>query len=264
MSYGALGYWGVDRGAYDYEDIGFFTTPYERWNQNFWSSDQVYVFRFEVRGLDVEIEAASQVYPLIEAYVAAMPLGNKNQDIRGITLKPGGSGGILTAEIVFTDAGGVHLNTDRVEDTLEKMQAYLDFKRYQADVYRGRYAQMDTDKKEINAFWFKQPILWSSALFDSAGGSDLRFGFTDAFVKGRRGVWLNSSTARPQYELPNYEPPLLAPPRPRPTSGSGTPPDNRSTAHVVDDEETGMLPLIFVGTAAGLAVYYLYGRKARA
>lgn len=257
MSYGALGYWGVDLTAYDYPDIGVFTKPYHRWTQDSWSSDQVYVFRFEVMGLPCDIQTAAQAYPLIEAYVAAMPTGNKNQNIRGITLKPGGSGCTYLAEIVFTDAGGVHLNTDRAGTTLEKMMTYLRLQNSPAEVSKGKYAAIDSDEKQINSFWFSKPVLWSSALYDSAGGADLRLGFTEAFVKQRKGVWLNSSTAKPQYELPPYEPPPISPPRPRPSPG-GMP-----GSSAVESEEIGILPLVLVGAAAGLAVYYLYGGKAR-
>lgn len=259
MTYQALGYWGVDLTAHDYDDIGFTTSPYQRWVQENWDSHQVYLFRFEVSGLPSKIETAAVPYELIKAYVAAMPTGNKNQDIRGITLKPHGSGGAQLAEIVFTDAGGIHLNSDRAGTTLEKMNASLRSSRPEVEVSRGRYAAIVSDDKAISAFWFSKPILWSSARFDAAGGFDLGLGYTEAFYKNRRGVYLNSSTAKPQYELPAYEPPPIAPPGPKPPGGGGV--VTLEPVVIEVDGSPSVWPLVLVGAAAAFAVYKLYGQR---
>ena len=238
MTYRALGYWGVDFTSHDYPDIGLLTDDqgYVRFVQDSYDPEEVYVFRFNVSGLPSQIKTAAQVYPLVEAYVASMPIGNRNQDVRAIALSPSG-GDRYRAELIFHDGGGVHLNSDRVGTVLEKMNKYLVSRSSPLRVIEGAFATVAGDKqKTAKPFWFSKPLLWSYSAFEGSGQSDLAAGFTEAFFKGRRGVYLNSSAIAPQYELPAYESPPIGP--------SGTP----SIPGISPPQGTpGQLP----GTASG-------------
>jgi|GEM_PF-2333049 len=256
MSYRSLGWVGFADGTqHEYQDIRD-GQPYEKFNQWSWSGGEVYVFRFKAYGLPSPIKNISDARPYLDAYVLSMPTGNRNQDIRGITVSPSGSGGQQIVEIVFTDAGGVHANGDRAGETLAKMAAALTLKGIPASLDKGSvreiccpaYARL-TNAEAVQR-WLSFPILWSFSRFEASGKSILSQGFTKAWTDGK-GVWVGTAL-EPRYEI-QYQPtkPIVVPPEPsrgrgETPSGAETPSGFRSEA----EEPTNYAPFVVVGLVA--------------
>lgn len=194
MSYRAAPGLGASR---DWSDVGSSGSYQSFWGWR-WSASEVYAYRFYVTGLPATVESVSQVYPLVKAYLRGMATGDRNQDIRGIALMPSGSG--YVAEIVITDAGGMHIGGNTEVEVEQAMNQELASSGSSLRVSKGAMTVLSDSKKASYAHWFSQPAIWSFKTFDTVGAGNLDGGFTRAYLDGR-GVWLNSSAANPQYEL---------------------------------------------------------------
>lgn len=211
MSYKSLGL-AYDGTSANYADISY-SGPLKSFYQSNYSPSEVYVYRFQVQGLPSPLTSYTQGYDLIDAYVRSMPMGNRNQDIVGITLKPSGSGGLQVVDIVFRDGGETHANADLSVHTLQKMQGFLEAAGSQAKISDGAYAFLNPDKSQnaIN-FWLSKPAFWSYGRFAAANKVNLNDGYTEQKAEGR-GVWGNSSVLSVHEEIrPKAPKPLYADP----------------------------------------------------
>lgn len=242
-----MSYSGAALGAVsDWSDVGWSAPYHEFWGYK-WSTSEVYVFRVRAKNLPAQIESTSQIYPLVKAYVQSLALGDRNQDIRGITLMPLGVSGEYQAEIVVTDAGGVHLNANSPKLTAALMNQTLSDAGVPIRVDRPVMLSLDDGNKAAYSLWFSQAPIWSYAAFDSAGRSSIDAGFTRSYLDGR-GVWLNSTAGRTQYELPPRKQPEIAPP-----AGSQLPSSPGGTIAASTDAGATNLKL-YLGVVAAMAV----------
>lgn len=226
MTYAAL----HGSGLGEWTDIGWSSDYHDFWQYK-WSGSELYAFRVLVSGLPATIESTSQVYPLVKAYVQSLATGDRNQDIRGIALSPAGVPGQYRAEIVITDAGGVHLNANEPKVAAAWMNKALYDAGLPLRVSEPAMTKVNEDNKAAYSLWFSQSPIWSFRSFDAAGANNIDAGFTRAYLDGR-GVWLNSTAAKTQYELQPRKQPEIAPPVPSqptdaPPKQAGEPsPDN--------------------------------------
>lgn len=265
MSYAALGFLSFTSGGYNYPDIKSGGQLISWWGED-WDDDEVYVFRFRVSGLPAKIENASQVYPLLRAYVDSIPVGLRNQDVRGIALKP--SGGFYLAEIIITDAGGYHTGKMHADDHLARMRAALENAGSSLSLDQPAFAYINNDLKAKVNFWFSQPALWSFKSYDAAGKGSMAQGFTRSYMD-QQGVWLNSSAVSPQYMLRPPPPVVIEPPTPKPAPPKPGPDKTgktpASTPAMTESMAGGTDPttLVVLGVAVAAAIFWTQKRKRR-
>ena len=233
----------------EWSDIGWSSDYHEFWQYK-WSGSELYAYRFLVSGMPAAIESTSQVYPLVKAYVQSLAVGDRNQDIRGITLMPAGSPGQYRAEIVITDAGGVHLNGNEPKVAAAWMNKALYDAGLPLRVSEPAMTKVNEDNKAAYSLWFGQSPIWSYRSFDAAGGNNIDAGFTRAYLDGR-GVWLNSTAAKAQFELQPRKQPEIAPPSPLQPSGPGA---TQPEAAAPDNFKWYLLSVAALGVAAAFAM----------
>lgn len=251
MTYAAASALGA---ASDWPDIGR-SAAYQSFWRNIWSTSEVYAFRFRATGMPSTIESVSQVYPLVKAYVQSMPLGDRNQDVRGVTLTPTGASGSYLVDLVVTDAGGIHLSGVPNADDLyaAAMNEKLAATGTSIRVDRPAMTVLNTANKAAYAHWFAQSPIWSYKAFKASESGGIDAGFTRAYLDGR-GVWLNSTAVNPQFELAPRKQPEIAPP-----GGSLTP-----GGQLVAGVDRGAIGwYVGAGALAVLAGFLLVGRRDR-
>lgn len=212
MSYSSLGYWGSDEGYYDWPDLSG-SSVYKKFAQNNWEWDEVYVFRFEVSGLPSEITSTSQAYPLVRAYIDAQDSGNLNQDVRGICLRPLGSGRYVV-EIIITHAPGFHNGVRTTEKIMSGMTSSLSEAGYSGSIRNGNFYFIENNP-EVLQKWSSQPAIWAWRTYTGSGEGSRAKGFTQTYLDGK-GVWLNSSAISQQHMLRPPPPVIIEPPAPPP------------------------------------------------
>lgn len=247
--------------AGDWPDIGW-SAPYHNFLALKWSTSEVYVYRFRAKGMPAQIESTSQVYPLVKAYVQSLATGDRNQDVRGITLMPLGAAGEYQVEIVVTDAGGIHLNGNSAEVTALYMNKSFYDEGSSVRIDKPALAKLNEDNRPAYALWFSQAPIWSYAAFDAAGKSSIGAGYTKAYLDGR-GVWLNSTASRTQYELQPRKQPEIAPPSATPPATTTQPPGVAATAAAAPSQPQGFAWYLAAVAALGLAAAMISSKRGR-
>ena len=208
--YGFAGHLMGLAGDVDTSDVAkLFGGEYREFYQYSWSKSEVYAFRFRATGLPSSIDSPSQAYPLVKAYVATMLLGDRNQDIRGICLKPIGPGQ-YQCEIVVTDAGGIHATALGDAAKAKAMGEWLKQQGIAIQVDQAHFLLLNTDDKAAYQFWFSHPIVWSFASYESAGKQAIEQGYTGAYLEGQ-GVFLGTAKAVQAQVKPVPQPPIAPP-----------------------------------------------------
>lgn len=269
MSYTSLGMT-YDGTSANYADISY-SGPLKSFYQSSYSPNEVYVYRFQVQGLPSPLTSYTQGYDLIDAYVRSMPMGNRNQDILAITLKPSGSGGLQVVDIVFKDGGETHANADYSVHTLQKMQGFLDAAGVPAKISDGAYAFLNPDKSQklIN-FWLSQAPLWSYGRFAAANKTIISDGYTQHKADGH-GVWVNSTVLDVHAEIKPRAALPAAPPA-APPAGQGCAPGFTNQGGVclpeylgkrpAPEKEANYTPWILASVAlAATAVYFAKSKE---
>ena len=204
MSYSSLGLL-PDKGAQKWPDIAA-GQGYKNFAQSSWDASEVYVFRANAYGIPIPYNTISEAYELLDAYIASMPYGNRNQDIIAITLKADGPAGLTRFEIIFTDAGGMHFNAKDSTEIADKMQKNLIAMGSKVEISNPAFAWV-IDSKWV-AFWLAKSRLWQYARYQQQGTS-LGAGNTDYRSKGGGGVWGDSTALLPNREIPPYQAPPI-------------------------------------------------------
>lgn len=199
MSYSSLGLL-PDKGAEKWPDI-VSGSGYKNFAQSSWDTSEVYVFRANTYGIPVPYNTIAEAYQLIDAYLSAMPMGNRNQDIIAITLRTDGPGGLTRFEIVFTDAGGTHWNAKDSIEIASRMREHLKKEDSKIEISNPAFAWL-TDKTKVG-FWLAKPRLWQYSRFQQQD-TLLGAGNTDYRSKGG-GVWGDSTALAPNREVPPYK-----------------------------------------------------------
>lgn len=262
MTYAAVGFISFTSGGFSYPDIKSGGNYISWWGED-WDDDEVYVFRLRVKGLPSTITSSSQVYPVLRAYVESVPSGLRNQDVRGICVKPT-SGGQLV-EIVFTDAGGFHTGKMHADDMAEAMAEKLSSAGSPLTVDQPAFAYLNNDLKEKIRHWFAQTPLWSYSSYNASGKQNITQGFTRAYLD-QQGIWLNSSAISPQYQLRPPPPPVIDVPPPQPaekkTPSQAVPTEPSVPATVepvstASTSEIGTGTMVAIGVLGAAALYFL-------
>jgi hypothetical protein len=166
----------------------------------------VYVFRANAYGIPIPYNTIFEAYQLLDAYIASMPIGNRNQDIIAITLKADGPAGLTRFEIIFTDAGGVHFNAKDSTEIADRMQKNLIAMGSKVEISNPAFAWV-IDSQRV-AFWLGKPRLWQYARYQQQETS-LGAGNTDYRSKGG-GVWGDSTALSPNREIAPYQAPPIS------------------------------------------------------
>ncbi|MEE8385904.1 MAG: hypothetical protein V3S01_08305 [Dehalococcoidia bacterium] len=233
-----------------------------------WDSDEIYVMRFVVSGMNSGVKTAAQGVKWANAYgntlmTQCLPFACpsvERTDVKALVFdgRPG-TGSYNIDIVVTTPDDGLPLLGQRLESTTVDMlngdadlrSVWPDFRveEFHPLLMLGKTAQA---KAQI-ADWRAVPSLWSWELWEqNQGAPEKSKGKTDAYGKGE-GVWVGGSAAKPQARLkPRVEPPIVPP-------SNGPPPPVPPKPYKA---ETGL------GTAVGLALlggisWFAFGTRIR-
>jgi hypothetical protein len=262
MSYSSLGLL-PDKGAQKWPDIAA-GQGYKNFAQSSWDASEVYVFRANAYGIPIPYNTIFEAYQLLDAYIASMPIGNRNQDIIAITLKADGPAGLTRFEIIFTDAGGMHFNAKDSTEIADRMQKNLIAMGSKVEISNPAFAWV-IDSQRV-AFWLGKPRLWQYARYQQQE-TNLGAGNTDYRSKGG-GVWGDSTALSPNREIAPYQsPPIRVDDREEPIQGEpGTryqvePGTGKKSPS--DSDGDSALPLVLAIGIGAAAAYWISQQKER-
>ena len=242
-----------------------------------WSTDEVYVMRFHVTGLDGGIQTASQALRWANAYgntlmTQCMPFGCpsiERQDVKGIVFDSQGGPGVYGVDLVVTtQEGGAPLFGQRgVEATVKLLNKDPDllsvWPNLHVDDLQPLLMLNETAAQKARITdWRAAPTVWSWELWEqNEDAPEKTRGKTDAYGKGE-GVWLGGTAAHPQARLKPKAPTPVGPPTPKPPTPK--PPTPKPP-------EPGPLPSkagLNAGTVAGVALvagvgWFAFGTRIR-
>jgi hypothetical protein len=263
MSYSSLGLL-PDSGAKQWPDI-VAGQGYKNFAQSMWDSGEVYVFRAHAYGIPAPYKSISEAYQLLDAYIASMPKNNRNQDIIAITLKADGPGGLTRFEIIFTDAGGIHMGAQDSVDIAKAMQKNLP-PGSKIEIMDPAFAWVNDDKSV--GFWLAKPRLWQFANYArTLPQASLGAGNTDYRSKGG-GVWADSTAISPNKEIAPYKPTPVVPPDAPPSSDKQKDvpyvgPGGDTVLPGIDASESSPLLPIALAIGVGVAAAFWFSQQHR-
>ena len=238
-----------------------------------WSTDEVYVMRFFVTGMDGGIQTASQGLRWANAYgntlmTACMPFACpsiERQDVKGIVFDSQGGPGTYGVDLVVTtQEGGVPVFGQRgVEAAIKMLNKDPDllsvWPNLHVDDFQPLLMLDETPAQKARITdWRAAPTVWSWELWEQNEDAPQRTrGKTDAYGKGE-GVWLEGTAAHPQARLKPKAPTPIVP------NGPPTPPTPKPPTPIPVPSPAG----IDVGTIAGVALaagvgWFAFGTRIR-